>query len=95
MAWVQLTDQDAMPSTSRERTDIATVKGADDLVSIVEECVDIFRDAIRSSGQPLGPEGTIPRSLSTYVLSRAVWLFVSRGVPENKAIQSPSRQKQA
>ncbi len=83
-----------MPKSSRERRSIATAKGQDDLAIIVAECVDIFRDAIRSSGQPLGPDGTIPLSLRTYVLSRAVWLFVSRGLPENKAVQSPSRQKE-
>ncbi len=95
MAWIQLTIQDGLPPASQERQGIVAAKGVDDYEDILMECIDIFRDAIRSSGQPLGPEGTIPRSLSAYVLARTIWLFVSRGLPENKAIQSPSRQKEA
>ncbi len=71
------------------------VKGADDLAEIITECVESFRDAIRFGGQPLGPDGTIPRSLKQYIIDRAIWLFLTRGVAENPAIQSKSRRQAA
>lgn len=84
-----------MPSAAPERLNIASVKGVDDLGDIVQECVETFRDAIRSSGQQLGPDGTIALGLKQYVLDRAIWIFVSRGVGQNNAVQSPARKDAA
>jgi hypothetical protein len=92
MAWITITDNDAMAAASSERMSIIAVKGTDDLGDIVAEAIETFRDAIRSSGQPLGPAGTIPLSLKRYVLDWAVWAFVSRGVAKNPAIQDDARK---
>ena len=92
MSWITVTDQDAMPGNSQERQSIAAVKGVDDLQDKVVEAVETFRDAIRSSGQPLDADGTIPLSLKRYVIDWAIWQFVSQGVAKNPGIQDDARK---
>jgi len=95
MSWVQISDADALPAGSNERISIVAIKGVDDLADIVLESVETFRDAIRSSGQQLGPDGTIALGLKQYVLDRAVWIFLSRGVAKNEGIQTKARSDAA
>ncbi|MDE2099107.1 MAG: hypothetical protein KGL39_17770 [Patescibacteria group bacterium] len=93
--WVQLTDADALAPSAPERKTVAGWKGADDLGDIVAESIETFRDAIRSSGQPLGPDGTLPPGLKQYALDRAVWIFLTRGVPKNDAFATAARSDAA
>lgn len=95
MSWITVADIDAMPSNSPERQMVLKIKAVDDLADIVAEGTETFRDAIRSSGQPLDVAGTIPLSLKRYVLAWAVWEFVSRGVAKNAAIQTDARKSAA
>jgi hypothetical protein len=93
MSWITVTDDMAMASNSPERLMVVKIKRADDLGDLVAEAVETFRGAIRSSGQPLGPDGTIPMELQRYVLDFAIWAFVSRGVARNPVIQDDSRKE--
>jgi hypothetical protein len=94
MSWITLVDQDVLPSGNQERIGIVAAKGIDDLANCVAEAVEAFRSAIASTGNTLGPSGTVPSGFKHYVLGMALWHFVSAGVPQNEALQTPARRDQ-
>ncbi len=90
--WIELSDQDVMPSTSSERTAVATAKGGDDLSAICDQVTEQVRQAYILSERPLGPDGTIPSGLKFRAVAIALWRFVSEGVGKNEGVQTKSRQ---
>lgn len=93
-SWINLVDTEVF-APGKERAAIAAVKGGDDLAAICDEIVEAVRNAYRSGGRVLGPDGQIPSGLLHHASSLALWHFVSVGVPKNDSIQTASRRSGA
>jgi hypothetical protein len=94
MSWVTPTAEMMFADSSVELAGIVAVKGQDDRAQILTEAVETFRDAIRSGGQALAvTDGTIPLSCQQACIDKAIWIFVTRSMPENDAIQSKARRE--
>ena len=90
--WSPFTDADAFPPSSRERQNVAAAKTRDDLADICDSVTAQIRDAYLSGGRSLGDDGTIPDALRARAIAIATWRFVTEGLPQNEALQTPSRR---
>lgn len=93
MPWITVTDEDVLPKVSKERIQIAAVKGRDDLSDTVQEITETFRAAIAARGFELGADGTIPSGLAHHVQAMALWHFLTQGVPANDKVQTDARKQ--
>jgi hypothetical protein len=91
MSWITPTDDEVLSQQAKERASIAAIKGKDDLPQILAEVIAEFRDAIAGRENALDVDGTVPAGLAKYVRDRALWIFISRGVPENDSVQTKGR----
>jgi hypothetical protein len=93
MPWITPTDDEVLSKDSKERASIVAIKNKDDLADILVEVVAEFRDAIAGRDNDLdSTDNTLPAGLAKYARDLALWIFVSRGVPQNDGIQTKVRQ---
>lgn len=93
--WITPADSEIFPAAAKERASIVAIKGVDDLAAILAEVIAQFRDAIAGRENPLDDDGTIPSGLAKYARDLALWIFITRGVPENEGIQTKERNDAA
>lgn len=92
-SWITLTDADVFAADAKERQSIVAVKRQDDLPDIVAGVTEQVREAYRSGGRAIDDsEGTIPASLKERAIAIALWKFITTGVPENKSVQTATRE---
>lgn len=89
--WITLVSDDVLSPNSKEKASIVAIKGLDDLPAIVEEVSNQVREAYRSGGRELGPDGTIPDGLKQRAIAIALWKFLA-GVAKNDGIHTRERE---
>lgn len=100
MSWKTPKDTEVLSKGSKERAAVAAIKGGsgapiDDLADILSEVVAEFRDAIAGRENALDTAGTLPGGLCKYARDLALWIFITRGIPNNDGIQTKERSDAA
>lgn len=91
MAWITPVDTEVLSAQSKERASISAIKGKDDLPQVLAEVVAEFRDAIAGRENALDADGTLPTGLAKYARDMALWIYITRGIPNNDGIQTKER----
>ncbi len=93
-AWNTITDQIIMSRFSDgEKAALSSLQSVpSQMTQVLSDVVDGVRGKIKAGGFQLGPDGTVPDSLKSEVISLTVWLWLT-AFPKNDKLQTDGRRK--
>lgn len=94
ISWTTLTTTNVMARfNDAEKNALQAMQSApDQITQVLADVTDSVRGKIKAGGGQLGPDGTIPNSLKTEVISLTIWLWLT-GFSRNEKLQTAGREK--